>query len=238
MLGYVGRYWLLLIFAFLGFVTAAAAEGYFVTLFGNLIDGWDDAQVGAAATIPIIMAIVTVMRAVGAIVGEAMSRVSFGVVYDLREQLFSHILKSPAVTLIALPQGHTLVADHLASDPAAGYGHRCLESTDSGRPEGVGLLNLYVAYRLATDDVVHRHGACSGSLVVAFASNRFRRISRRIQHSMGDVTHVVSEVASGYREGQDFWRTRTRRKPFSDSEQGQPPAEYEDGGYQGIQFSN
>ena len=71
LLSYVGRYWFLLIFAFLGFVTAAAAEGYFVSLFGNLIDDWDDAKVRAAATIPIMMAVVTVMRALGAIVGEA-----------------------------------------------------------------------------------------------------------------------------------------------------------------------
>ena len=41
LLGYVGHYWPLLIVAFIGFITAAAAEGYFVTLFGNLIDGWD-----------------------------------------------------------------------------------------------------------------------------------------------------------------------------------------------------
>ena len=41
-------------------------------------------------------------------------------------------------------------------------------------------------------------------LIVVFASNRFRRISRRIQHSMGDVTHVVSEVANGYREVKIF----------------------------------
>ena len=32
-----------MIFAFIGFVTAAAAEGYFVT-FGNLIDDWDNAR--------------------------------------------------------------------------------------------------------------------------------------------------------------------------------------------------
>ena len=41
-------------------------------------------------------------------------------------------------------------------------------------------------------------------LIVVFASNRFRRISRRIQHSMGAVTHVVSEVANGYREVKIF----------------------------------
>ena len=107
LLTYVGRYWVLLIFAFAGFVTAAAAEGYFVTLFGNLIDDWDNAKVRAAATIPLMMALVTVARAVGAIVGEAaMSRVSFGVVYDLREQLFGHILKSPSSYFDNANQGH------------------------------------------------------------------------------------------------------------------------------------
>jgi len=37
------------------------------------------------------------------------------------------------------------------------------------------------------------------ALVVVFASSRFRKISRRIQHSMGDVTHVASEAVNGYR---------------------------------------
>ncbi|BBI73790.2 hypothetical protein HAALTHF_32810n [Vreelandella aquamarina] len=35
--------------------------------------------------------------------------------------------------------------------------------------------------------------------VVSYVSKRFRRISKRIQHSMGDVTHVASEALSGYR---------------------------------------
>ena len=75
-------------------------------------------------------------------------------------------------------------------------------------------------------------------LVVAFASNRFRRISRRIQHSMGDVTHVVSEVASGYREVKIFGGQEKEESRFSVGQQGKPPAEHEDGRYQGIQFAN
>ena len=57
LLSYVGRYWVLLICAFVGFALAAGAEAYFVTLFGSLIDGWEDAQIRAAATIPIMMGI-------------------------------------------------------------------------------------------------------------------------------------------------------------------------------------
>ncbi len=204
LLGYVGRYWLLLIFAFLGFVTAAAAEGYFVTLFGNLIDGWDDAQVRAAATIPIMMAIVTVMRAVGAIVGEAaMSRVSFGVVYDLREQLFGHILKSPSSYFDSATQGHIVSQITFTVTQLRDTGTDALRALIQ---DGLKVL-AYLTFMLLIDwrlTMLFIAMAPVLGLVVAFASNRFRRISRRIQHSMGDVTHVVSEVASGYREVKIF----------------------------------
>ena len=52
-------------------------------------------------------------------------------------------------------------------------------------------------------------------LVVNYASKRFRRISQRIQGSMGDITHVASESISGYRVvrtfgGEDYERDRFR----------------------------
>ncbi|KXS50619.1 MAG: lipid ABC transporter ATP-binding protein, partial [Marinobacter sp. T13-3] len=52
-------------------------------------------------------------------------------------------------------------------------------------------------------------------LVVNYASKRFRRISQRIQGSMGDITHVASESISGYRVvrtfgGEDYERERFR----------------------------
>lgn len=52
-------------------------------------------------------------------------------------------------------------------------------------------------------------------LVVNYASKRFRRISQRIQGSMGDITHVASESISGYRVvrtfgGEDYERGRFR----------------------------
>ena len=54
------------------------------------------------------------------------------------------------------------------------------------------------------------------ALVVVFASSRFRRIAKRIQHSMGDVTHVVSEAVSGFRVvktfgGEDYEQGRFER---------------------------
>lgn len=214
LLSYVGRYWFLLIFAFIGFITAAAAEGYFVSLFGNLIDEWDDAQVRAAATIPIMMAVVTAARALGAIVGEAaMSRVSFGVVYDLREQLFGHVLKSPSRYFDNATQGHIVSQITFTVTQLRDTGTDALRALIQ---DGLKVI-AYLAFLMLIDwrlTLIFIAMAPILGLVVAFASSRFRRISRRIQHSMGDVTHVVSEVASGYREVKIFGGQRQEEDRF------------------------
>ncbi|GAA0840273.1 lipid A export permease/ATP-binding protein MsbA [Marinobacter szutsaonensis] len=51
--------------------------------------------------------------------------------------------------------------------------------------------------------------------VVSYASKRFRKISKRIQGSMGDITHVASESITGYRVvrtfgGEDYEKERFR----------------------------
>ena len=154
------------------------------------------------------MALVTVARAVGAIVGEAaMSRV-FGVVYDLREQLFGHILKSPAAILIT-QQGHIVSQITFTVTQLRDTGTDALRALiQDGLKVVAYLVFLFlIDWRLTLLFIAM---APVLGLIVVFASNRFRRISRRIQHSMGDVTHVVAEVANGFREV-DLRRAATGR---------------------------
>ena len=107
LLRYVGRYWFIMTVSVVAFLFAAGAEAYFVKLFGELIDQWDDLKVRAAASIPAMMVAVTLVRAVGTIVGEtAMARISFGVVYNLREELFAQVLKLPSRYFDNESQGH------------------------------------------------------------------------------------------------------------------------------------
>lgn len=78
----------------------------------------------------------------------------------------------------------------------------------------VGLLGfmLYTNWKLTL--IFLTAGPVIG-LVVNYASKRFRRISKRIQGSMGDITHVASESITGYRVvrtfgGEDYERERFR----------------------------
>lgn len=62
------------------------------------------------------------------------------------------------------------------------------------------------------------------ALVVNYASRRFRKISQRIQTSMGDITHVASESITGYRVvrafgGEGYERDRFRRVSEKNLEQ-------------------
>ncbi|SFR48386.1 ATP-binding cassette, subfamily B, MsbA [Marinobacter daqiaonensis] len=53
-------------------------------------------------------------------------------------------------------------------------------------------------------------------VVVNYASKRFRKISRRIQSSMGDITHISSEAITGYRVVRTFGGEAYEKKRFHD----------------------
>jgi len=50
--------------------------------------------------------------------------------------------------------------------------------------------------------------------ILSFVSRRFRKLSNRIMATVGDVTHVVSEVVNGYKEVRIFGGQENERKRF------------------------
>ncbi|WP_144822022.1 lipid A export permease/ATP-binding protein MsbA [Marinobacter piscensis] len=67
----------------------------------------------------------------------------------------------------------------------------------------IGLLGFMVYTNWKLTLVFLAVGPLIGA-VVSYASKRFRKISQRIQGSMGDITHVASESISGYRVVRTF----------------------------------
>ncbi|WP_166265899.1 lipid A export permease/ATP-binding protein MsbA [Marinobacter caseinilyticus] len=82
----------------------------------------------------------------------------------------------------------------------------------------VGLLGfmLYTNWKLTL--VFIAVGPIIG-FVVSYASKRFRKLSQRIQGSMGDITHVASESISGYRVVRTFGGEDYERQRFGDVSQ-------------------
>lgn len=204
LLSYVAPYWYWLLIAIVGFLSAAGAEAYFGYLFGQLIDSWDDSVARAAASIPLIMFGTAVVRAIGTIIGDALiSRVSFNVVFNLRRELFGQLLGLPSSFFDKNSQGHIVSRLTFTVAQLRDTGTDALRAIiQDGLKVMVylgAMLWLNWEMTLLFIGILPILG-----LVVVFASNRFRRISRRIQASMGDVTHVVSEAVSGHRVVRTF----------------------------------
>ncbi len=210
LLRYVKPHWLIFLIAVIGFQIGSAAEAYFVNTFGKLIDGWPD----AALTVPLLMLAAAVVRALGEVVGELLlSRISFTVVHKLRTQLFDQLLMMPSAYFDASSQGHLVSRITYTVAQLRDTGTDALKTIvqDGGKLIVYLAFMIYLSWKLT---LIFVATAPLVAAVVVFASRRFRRISRRIQDSMGDVTHVASESVGGYRVVRIFGGDRYERERF------------------------
>ena len=216
LLGYVRPYWALFAVSVAAFLMAGGAEAYFLKQFGSLIDSWQQELARAALFIPLAMLGAALVRAVGEVLGEiTLSQVSFTVVHNLRMALFEQLLHMPSAFFDASSQGHLVSRITFNVAQLRDTGTDALKSIiqDGGK---VVVFVAYMAYLSWLLTLIFIAAVPVVALVVLYASRRFRRIARRIQTSMGDVTHVAAETVSGYRVvrifgGEDYERRRFAR---------------------------
>jgi len=119
-------------------------------------------------------------------------------VHALRCDVFNHMLKLPGRFFDNHSSGHLISRVTYHVEQVTGAGTKAITVV---LQEGLFVIGL-VGYLLWTNWMLTLLFIAVTPLigaVVSFASKRFRRISRRIQRSMGDVTHVASEALTGYR---------------------------------------
>ncbi len=196
---YVIPMWPLALVALAGFIMGNAAEAYFARLFGDIIEAFEGRGGRGWLYFPLMMLAVVVVRAVGEFIGEFfLSRISYRVVHEIRCALFKQLLLMPSAYFDHSARGHLVsrITFNVAQLRDTGT-----DATKSLIQDGTKVLILvgamfWVNWRLT---LIFLCIAPLVALVVGFASARFRRISRSIQRSMGDVTHVANEAISGYR---------------------------------------
>jgi subfamily B ATP-binding cassette protein MsbA len=213
LLRYVKPHWFTFLLGVIGFQIGSGAEAYFAKMFGDLIDSWPETSI----LIPLFMLAAAFARGLGEIAGEILlSRISFAVVHDLRGQLFEQLLYLPSQYFDASSQGHLVSRITFNVTQLRSTSTDALQTIvqDGGKLLVFLGMMLYLSWQLTLIFVVT---APIIALVVGWASRRFRRISRRIQNSMGDVTHVASEAVSGYRVVRIFGGEAYERDRFNRS---------------------
>ena len=223
LLAYVVPYWGAFLLSIVGFLMYSLSNVSFVQLISYIVDSLKAGSVAEDTgftrqlaeifgesgdlnriIIPLAIVLIAASRGIGAFVGNYfIAHVSTNLVHNLRCELFDRLLTLPGTFYDKHAMGHLVakITFHVTQVTGA--------ATDALRiiiREGftvIGYLGflLYLNWKLT---LIFFAVAPVIALLVRYAGRRFRRISARIQDSMGDVTHVASEAVQGYREVRTF----------------------------------
>mgnify|MGYP003301373877 FL=1 len=143
-------------------------------------------------------------RGIGFFVGNYfMARVGFGVVYQLRDQLFQKLHQLPKKYFDLNQGGQLINRITFTTTQVSGAASNAIKTIIR---EGFLLIGLlvymtYLNWKLTLLLVVT---VPLIALIVFIAGRRLRRLAKRIQTAMGDVTHIASEAVNGHVEIKSF----------------------------------
>ena len=226
LLGYVRPYGRQFGLAVLGMVGYALTDTAFAALMKPMLDGsFVAGDERAVLAVPIaIVAIFVVRGAAGFVSTYYMAWIGWQVIARLRYEVFRKYLTLPTRFYDNASSGELISRITFNSQQVANAASNVLTVVVRDSLTAVGLFGLmfWVSWELSLCFLVI--GPLIG-VIVARVSRTFRSISRSIQGSMGEVSHVVQEAVDGSRvikifggqepETERFERVNERNRAFN-----------------------
>ena len=215
LLKYVLRYKGLFFISFLGYLVSSATQPMFAELIKHIIDTLQSEDRAGAMQLPFLFSGLIVIRSIGVFIGSYfVSKVSANVVHDLRCEIFERYTRLPTDYFDSNNSGYLIsrITHNVSQVTSA--------STDALRTiirEGmtaIGLLGylFYINWQLS---LVFLSIAPVIAIIVAVVSKRLRRLSKKLQKSVGDLTRISSEVVGGHRVVKSYGGEVYERKRFN-----------------------
>lgn len=237
LLGYVVPYWYLFVLSLLGYLVYSLGNVLLADMMQFLLDALNETSdvangivsgvayrlfytpdMGrlefARVAVPIAIVLLTLARSLGFFVGTYfMNHVARHLVHALRCELFDKMLVAPSAYYDAHSQGVLISKITFNVEQVTGAATKALKILVRESLTVVALFSymLYLNWRLC---LVFVAVAPLIALVVRAVGRHFRRYSRRIQASMGDVTQVSNESIGAYREVRIFGGQSQQRERF------------------------
>lgn len=215
LLGMIRPYWPWFLLAVVGLLLDSIAQSGFIFLLRPLIDEGFSAESAVGQWLPLVMFALIVMRVLGNFSG-IYTTVWIGrkVVNTMRAGLFGHYLLLPQRFFDQHSAGDlvskvTYNTDQVAQAATTGMITAVRDSlTVVGLVTVMLLQSLVLSLTLAVLLPVV-------AIVTSVISRRFRRLSRKIQDSMGGLTHVTEEAVRGHQVVKLFAGEAYERQRFA-----------------------
>lgn len=213
LLGYTRLYWKAFALGILGFIINAQTEWAAAQLIKYIIEAIQNQDQSSKNLFPFLIVGLFFIRGVGTFMGNYfMSWVSRNIVFRLRQQIFDKLMSMP------VNYYHVNSPARIAAKLMYDVEQVTAAATDAIKTltrEGfvvIGLLGylFYANWKLSISLLVVGPAAAA---LVKIASKRFRKLSRKMQITMGDVNHIANEAINGYTVvktygGEDYERKR------------------------------
>lgn len=204
LLSYVKPHWKLFVLSIIGYLMYSGTQPALAWVTGWLTKAVYEPDDYSKFLIPLSLLGIYLVRGSGSFIGNYfLAKVSQSVVHTLRCEMFNHQLSLPNQYFDQNNSGHLISRITYNVSQVTGA------ATDAIKViirEGVAVIALlgtlfYLNWLLS---LIFLAVAPIIGLVVNYASKRFRKLSKNIQVSMGDITHVTSEAINGYQEVKSF----------------------------------
>ncbi len=201
LLRYVMPYWKIFALAILGMVIFSATEGAFAYVIKPLMDdAFVERKEQAIIWIPIAIIGIFGIRIIGGFLSEYfMAVVSRSVIRDLRKKMFQQLLQLPISYYDTHSSGALLSKMVYDVEQLAEASSGVITIIIRDSLTILVLLALLLYYSPVLTLILFLATPILAGLVV-LVSKRFRKLSHRIQHSMGDVSSVTEETIEANRE--------------------------------------
>ena len=214
---YVLPYWRMFVISAIGFAIYAATEPAVVMIIQRIIDSFSNSDRTDIQYLPLLFIVLFLVRGVGAFLGNYyLSRISGNVIHKLRCAIFDHYTQLSTQYF----DGHN--SGHMISRITNNIGEVTRATSDSVRSyvrEGFTALGLfwYLLYTNWQLSLVFLAIAPVVVLMVSYVGKRLKRLSRNMQDTVGDLTHITSEMVSGNRIVKGFGGEHYERQRFKAS---------------------
>ncbi len=217
LLTYVKPHRRLFFISIIGFLVYSATQPLFAQLIQEIIDTLQAKSHDKLYYLPLLFSGLIIVRGIGSYFGNYfLAKVSSNVIHTLRCEIFEKYTQLPTAHFDSNNSGYMISRiTHNVNQVAQA-------TTDAVRKvvqEGLTALGLlgylfYIDWRLSLIFLVV---APIIAKLVNYVSKRLRMLSKKIQESIGDMTHITSELVNGHRVVRSYGGEMYERNRFLDS---------------------
>lgn len=226
LLGYVAPYWRLFVLSILAMIVLAATDPLIASLMQPLLDGaFIDKDPALIARLPWLVVGLFLLRGIAAYAGNvSLDWVANRVIMDLRQAMFRRFMDYPTGFFDARRSGDLMSRFTYDVTQIKEAATNAVTSLIRDSLSVIGLLAwmFYLDWLLASLCLL---AAPLIGLLIAVIRQRLRKMSRRVQDTMGDIHHALAECFDAHKviklyAGQDvekrrFFKTTDAHRRFS-----------------------